>query len=148
MHDVIYGSHSVVLGRNIQIRNSVVAPRANFALPRPSRVQSRELPLTFSPIAQLLVVGCLDPSPCCIRQLTMTLDKRALSRPTCWDAKYAHGEGHEWYRTYEDLEAFFQTHFYDNHRVSPKADPLVLHLGSGDSVSAPPPAAPRRTLSY
>lgn len=69
----------------------------------------------------------------------MTLDEdRALSRPDYWDGRYAHGDGHEWFRTYEDLEAFFQAHLFDNEPVSPKADPLILHLGSGDSVSTRP----------
>lgn len=61
-------------------------------------------------------------------------EARALSRPDYWDGKYARREGHEWYRTFEDLESFFQATLFENVRVSPKADPLILHLGSGDSV--------------
>lgn len=77
----------------------------------------------------------------------MTLDEdRALTRPDYWDDRYAKGEGHEWFRTFEDLEAFFRTNLLENKQVAPRADPLLLHLGSGDSVRARRPVL--HTQSY
>lgn len=71
----------------------------------------------------------------------MTVDEdRALSRADYWNGRYADGRGHEWFRTFKELESFFDTNLVGTKQFAPQADPLILHLGSGDSVrrSHPP----------
>ena len=60
---------------------------------------------------------------------------KRLAHADYWDARYSEtGEGqqcHEWFRSFNDLEAFFE----QNLPQRPPSDVRVLHLGSGDSVS-------------
>lgn len=67
-------------------------------------------------------------------------EDQALARPEYWDGHYSKSEGeapvHEWFRSFGDLQPFLQTHLFEI--VKPEAKPLVLHLGSGDSVSYQP----------
>ena len=62
-------------------------------------------------------------------------DIKRLAHADYWDGRYSEtGEGqqyHEWFRSFDDLEAFFEQNL-------PKRAPegvRILHLGSGDSVS-------------
>lgn len=65
----------------------------------------------------------------------MTVDEdRALSRADYWDGRYANGQGHEWFRAFKDLESFFSTNLVGTKEFAPEANPLILHLGAGDSV--------------
>lgn len=65
----------------------------------------------------------------------MTVDEdQALSRADYWDGRYANGHGHEWFRTFGDLESFFYKNLLGTKEFAPEANPLILHLGSGDSV--------------
>lgn len=65
----------------------------------------------------------------------MTVDEdRALSRADYWDGRYADGHGHEWFRTFKDLESFFSINLVGTKEFTPEANPFILHLGSGDSV--------------
>lgn len=66
-------------------------------------------------------------------------ENERLAHPEFWDARYSNApEGedaptHEWFRTYQDLEAFFQNHLVKWR--APETNPRIVHLGSGDSVS-------------
>ncbi|KAF2002848.1 hypothetical protein P154DRAFT_392238, partial [Amniculicola lignicola CBS 123094] len=40
---------------------------------------------------------------------------------------------HEWFRSFEELEPWFKKHRFDV-RGPDKPRPVILHLGSGDSV--------------
>ncbi|ROW08705.1 hypothetical protein VPNG_06375 [Cytospora leucostoma] len=63
----------------------------------------------------------------------MTIEEdRALSNPDYWDGRYAGGDGHEWFRSYDDLEPFLRPSLFE--AFGPASEPLVLHLGSGDSI--------------
>lgn len=63
----------------------------------------------------------------------MTIEEdRALSSPDYWDGRYAGGDGHEWFRSYDDLEPFLRPSLFE--AFAPSSEPVVLHLGSGDSV--------------
>lgn len=69
-------------------------------------------------------------------------EDQALGRADYWDGRYADGRGHEWFRTFKDLEPFFYENLVGAKQSTPQADPLILHLGSGDSVrSSRPPEA-------
>ncbi|KAH7175934.1 S-adenosyl-L-methionine-dependent methyltransferase [Dactylonectria macrodidyma] len=63
---------------------------------------------------------------------------QALSHSEYWDERYSKSDGatptHEWFRSFADLEPFFQKNLLgaDGHKSSD--NPLILHLGSGDSV--------------
>lgn len=60
----------------------------------------------------------------------------ALKTPEYWDERYAKSDGkeptHEWFRTYSDLEPFFQKHLFA--KYDPAQCPKILHLGAGDST--------------
>ena len=70
-----------------------------------------------------------------------------LNKPEYWDQHYSNTEGdlptHEWYRTSEDLANFFQENLFDAEGITAQDDPLILHLGSGDSVRGLVPAHTR-----
>lgn len=76
----------------------------------------------------------------------MREDDEVLSRPEYWDERYsqatkADGDSetemptHEWFRSFGDLEEFFQKHLFQSLGCRPEDNPRILHLGSGDSVS-------------
>ncbi|KAH6627217.1 hypothetical protein B0J18DRAFT_426811 [Chaetomium sp. MPI-SDFR-AT-0129] len=62
----------------------------------------------------------------------------ALGRPEYWDEHYSKSDGeqptHEWFRSFEDLEDFFHQNLFTAPGLTAADDPLILHLGSGDSV--------------
>lgn len=65
----------------------------------------------------------------------------ALSKPEYWDEHYAKSDGqaptHEWFRSFADLEEFFQISLFEAPGFTAPDNPVILHLGSGDSVSCP-----------
>lgn len=65
-------------------------------------------------------------------------DLQALTHPQYWDAHYVDGDGatptHEWFRSYEDLSPFLTTHLLEAEGCKPEDKPLILHIGTGDSV--------------
>lgn len=74
-------------------------------------------------------------------------EPNALATPEYWDAQYSRSTGdapvHEWFRSFSELESTFQDVLSGWHgpgsggSVEDSADgPLILHLGSGDSVSS------------
>jgi hypothetical protein len=70
----------------------------------------------------------------------MTDDKELerLAEPSYWDTRYAETQPgkqlHEWFRSYGDLEPFLAHYLFQLYPA--KSRPRILHLGSGDSVSA------------
>ncbi|CAK4014371.1 EEF1A lysine methyltransferase 4 [Lecanosticta acicola] len=58
---------------------------------------------------------------------------KSLSTPEFWNERYDtrtdDNPTHEWFRSYESLSSFFQTHL-----PSAASNPKILHLGSGDST--------------
>lgn len=63
-------------------------------------------------------------------------ETKRLAFPEYWDERYA-GAGsdeqvHEWFRSFGDLELFFDRHLFQVR--GPETSPKILHLGSGDSV--------------
>lgn len=58
-----------------------------------------------------------------------------------WDDHYSKTDGekptHEWFRSFADLEPFLQKFLLDSPGRRPDDNPLILHLGSGDSVRNP-----------
>ncbi|KAB5539327.1 hypothetical protein GE09DRAFT_1248367 [Coniochaeta sp. 2T2.1] len=67
--------------------------------------------------------------------LDATLDTIVL--PTFWDAKYVVGDGleptHEWFGA-TSVQKLFERNLFSTSPFRPEDDPVVLHLGSGDSV--------------
>lgn len=69
-------------------------------------------------------------------------EDRALTTPEYWDEHFAAASSdadastHEWLRSYSELESLFQE-ILGGRDVE---DPLILHLGSGDSVSPQQPS--------
>ncbi|KAL2195637.1 S-adenosyl-L-methionine-dependent methyltransferase [Corynascus similis CBS 632.67] len=64
---------------------------------------------------------------------------KALSHASYWDERYLQANGgpgptHEWFRSFSDLEPFFESNLFTAPGLTPLDNPLVLHLGSGDSV--------------
>lgn len=67
----------------------------------------------------------------------------ALSHAEYWDERYSQAQPdgdsdtpmHEWFRSFGDLEEFFQKYLLQFPGRKPDDDPSILHLGSGDSVS-------------
>ncbi|KAI4667403.1 uncharacterized protein J4E79_002089 [Alternaria viburni] len=59
--------------------------------------------------------------------------EQALSHSDYWDEQYATATGdkptHEWHRSFNQLESFFQSYLFRNR----SKDTRILHLGSGDS---------------
>jgi hypothetical protein len=68
-----------------------------------------------------------------------TEEAQALGHPEFWDERYAKTDAdkptHEWFRTFDALELFFTKHLFASKNV--EAQPRILHLGSGESVSVP-----------
>ncbi|KAK3298654.1 S-adenosyl-L-methionine-dependent methyltransferase [Chaetomium fimeti] len=64
--------------------------------------------------------------------------EEALTKPEYWDEHYTKSDGqaptHEWFRSFADLEEFFQTSLFEAPGRTVADDPVILHLGSGDSV--------------
>ncbi|KAI1334031.1 S-adenosyl-L-methionine-dependent methyltransferase [Xylariaceae sp. FL0016] len=63
-------------------------------------------------------------------------ENERLAHADYWDERYAeiHGDQqvHEWFRSYQDLEEFFDRHLFQSYPSS--TAPRILHLGSGDST--------------
>ncbi|KAK7443602.1 hypothetical protein Landi51_08951 [Colletotrichum acutatum] len=63
-------------------------------------------------------------------------EAEALATPELWNQRYTKSDGshptHEWLRTFEALEPFFEKHLFSQRR--PDTSPRIMHLGSGDSV--------------
>jgi EEF1A lysine methyltransferase 4 len=61
-----------------------------------------------------------------------------LAHASYWDERYSEvgsdGNVHEWFRSFEDLEPFFETNLFK--AFPAESSPKILHLGSGDSVSS------------
>lgn len=64
-------------------------------------------------------------------------EAQALGRSEFWDERYAKADGdkptHEWFRGFSALEPFFTKYLFASRKA--EAQPRILHLGSGDSVS-------------
>ncbi|KAK1762010.1 S-adenosyl-L-methionine-dependent methyltransferase [Phialemonium atrogriseum] len=62
----------------------------------------------------------------------------AFSHSEYWDEHFSKTDGeaptHEWLCSYGDLEGFFQKVLFEGPGCRPDDNPLILHLGSGDSV--------------
>ncbi|KAL8836219.1 MAG: hypothetical protein Q9170_002996 [Blastenia crenularia] len=63
-------------------------------------------------------------------------ETKRLAHPEYWDDRYAEvGSGkvvHEWFRSFNDLELFFDRYLFQVR--GPQTTPKILHLGSGDST--------------
>ncbi|KAI1640845.1 S-adenosyl-L-methionine-dependent methyltransferase [Biscogniauxia mediterranea] len=59
-----------------------------------------------------------------------------LAHADYWDERYAEAgpdrRVHEWFRSFGDLEGFFEKHLFRPR--GPQTGPRILHLGSGDST--------------
>jgi len=68
--------------------------------------------------------------------------EQALLHSEYWDCYYSKSEKdapvHEWFRSFVDLQPFLQTQLFEAGGLKPEDNPLILHLGSGDSVSYSP----------
>ena len=62
---------------------------------------------------------------------------RRLAYPEYWDERYnevgPEKQVHEWFRSFDELVPFLNRHLFQEH--GPETAPMILHLGSGDSVS-------------
>ena len=66
-----------------------------------------------------------------------TKDDRVLSGSEYWDNRYSSSndaQTHEWFRSFVDLEPFLQEQLFGISGLTVDNDPVVLHLGSGESV--------------
>lgn len=65
-------------------------------------------------------------------------EEQQLVHAEYWDGHYATSSSdnptHEWYRSYTDLEPFFQKNLIGAPGFTSHDNPRILHLGSGDSV--------------
>lgn len=65
-------------------------------------------------------------------------EDQALGRPDYWDKRYSTSDGeapmHEWFRSFSELEPFFRNNLFGLQGSRAEDNPLILHLGSGDSV--------------
>lgn len=65
-------------------------------------------------------------------------DDQALGYPDYWDKHYSKSDGeaptHEWFRSFSELEPFFRNNLFGLQSFKAEDNPLILHLGSGDSV--------------
>ncbi|PNP46118.1 hypothetical protein TGAM01_v200291 [Trichoderma gamsii] len=65
-------------------------------------------------------------------------EDQALGRADYWDSRYSKSDGeaptHEWFRAFSDLEPFFRKNLFGLQSFQAEDNPLILHLGSGDSV--------------
>lgn len=75
--------------------------------------------------------------------MTIEEDKQLL-HPEYWNDHYAAWNSetptHEWFRSFTDLESFFQRNLFEAPGLTAEDDPKILHLGSGDSVGLFTPA--------
>lgn len=64
------------------------------------------------------------------------IETKRLAHSQYWDDRYAEVSSdkqlHEWFRSFNDLELFFDLHLFQV--PGPETAPKILHLGSGDSV--------------
>ena len=75
-----------------------------------------------------------------INMVSSSAENEQLANADYWDDRYkgqqedqsADKASHEWYRSYQDLESFFDNHLFT--AFKPDTQPCILHLGSGDSV--------------
>lgn len=67
-----------------------------------------------------------------------TAEIKRLAHSDYWDERYAEvgpeEQVHEWFRSFNDLRPFFNQHLFEMR--GPETAPVVLHLGSGDSVGS------------
>ncbi|KOS20674.1 Endothelin-converting enzyme 2 [Escovopsis weberi] len=72
------------------------------------------------------------------RPSAMAESDRNLSRAEYWDERYSKADGeaptHEWFRSFADLEGFFDAKLFRAPGRAPSDAPAILHLGCGDSV--------------
>ncbi|EFW99512.1 hypothetical protein CMQ_7880 [Grosmannia clavigera kw1407] len=68
----------------------------------------------------------------------MAENDEVLSHSEFWDERYSQTDGekptHEWFRSFNELEEFFQQKLFQAPGRRVEDNPLILHLGSGDSV--------------
>lgn len=78
-----------------------------------------------------------------------------LAHASFWDERYQKQSDdtgkptHEWFRTFEDLEPFFERNLFQRYDVRSdggKKQPRILHLGAGDSVCPLPTSLPYISL--
>ena len=64
-------------------------------------------------------------------------ESRRLAYADYWDTRYTEvgpdKQVHEWFRSYDELAPFLNRHLFQP--KGPVTNPLILHLGSGDSVN-------------
>ena len=64
-------------------------------------------------------------------------ESKQLAQREYWDERYnkvsPDEQVHEWFRSFNDLLPFLDRHLFQIR--GPKTAPMILHLGSGDSVS-------------
>jgi EEF1A lysine methyltransferase 4 len=74
-----------------------------------------------------------------------------ISHQEYWDGHYSKSDGvaptHEWYRSFGDLERVFQSLLFEKPGMKAEDNPLILHIGSGDSVLLPPGTLPAPVAS-
>ncbi|UKZ78467.1 hypothetical protein TrVFT333_006207 [Trichoderma virens FT-333] len=65
-------------------------------------------------------------------------EEQALAYSSYWDNGYSKSDGekptHEWYRSFSELKTFFQDNLFSQQSLKAEDNPMILHLGSGDSV--------------
>ncbi len=80
-----------------------------------------------------LVLPCLSEPG-----LLMASSDEELSKASYWDGRYSQADGtaptHERFRSYDALEDFFLVNLFNTAGLTASDNPLILHLGSGDSV--------------
>ena len=64
-------------------------------------------------------------------------ETKRLAYSEYWNDRYAevgsNNRVHEWFKSFSDLELFFDRHLFPVQ--GPETAPKILHLGSGESVS-------------
>ncbi|KAL7944077.1 S-adenosyl-L-methionine-dependent methyltransferase [Trichoderma barbatum] len=65
-------------------------------------------------------------------------EEQVLAYSNYWDNGYSRSNGdaptHEWYRSFSELEPFFQENLFGLQSLKAEDNPMILHLGSGDSI--------------
>ncbi|KAI9152132.1 EEF1A lysine methyltransferase 4 [Paramyrothecium foliicola] len=68
----------------------------------------------------------------------MSEEDKQLSYAEYWDGRYLESKGdapvHEWFRSFADLRTFFVRNLFETDGFKPEDNPVILHLGSGDST--------------
>jgi len=90
-------------------------------------------------IVYVLLFGVIIPQQPHTSNSAMVSSDQALSHASYWDERYQQSNGssdptHEWFRSFADLDPFLQSNLFTVPGLTAPEDPLVLHLGSGDSV--------------